>query len=584
VIDLERLIRSDLDRLVALPSGERADWQDVLERAGLSRRGPGLSRQRLAYGLALAIAALAVAVATPVGGAIVREIGHFSGWLRGDPGKPASVADQQRFRAANGRSWAAFPRTTQLRELIRTDVAGKRYVLYGFRSGSWLCLRLKAISLGHSTAPACAAASTLAHAAMPIVVVDSNDGFDDSHAHPSAQFSFGIASDDVERIDVSATDGVHRAVIGGNAYLWVENEPNTGNRVLSITTTSARKKRATLTLEPSNLFDLSTAPARKAQGPTRVQAPIAHPTIGWLARGEKRGLSPSEARLTPRQRLDISRPHVVGLIKPDPLSDIVVGLSRGCLTVIDGGTSCSKWSEFFARGPLNLTYFGGGFNRSDRFLGVAGAAADGVSRIRIFLADGEQQSAALRDNVFTALIPNQPPIRVVAYNALDQVVGIETFPGFRFGRRSPYAATVNLRQRLRLTAPYGATATLRVGPTVGGVHCWRVAFSTGQAQGACQQQLDTGPQLSIHAVQPAGRDLFVIGRATAAIVRVELRLQNGTLISARPHDGIFLLAIPRSQLSGRRQLAYVTGYDRHGHGIQRQAVLFRSTVQRAPTS
>jgi hypothetical protein len=38
VMDVEPLIVSGLDRLVPLPSGERADWQDVLQRAGETRR------------------------------------------------------------------------------------------------------------------------------------------------------------------------------------------------------------------------------------------------------------------------------------------------------------------------------------------------------------------------------------------------------------------------------------------------------------------------------------------------------------------------------------------------------------------
>jgi hypothetical protein len=37
-MDVEPLIVSGLDRLVPLPSGERADWQDVLQRAGETRR------------------------------------------------------------------------------------------------------------------------------------------------------------------------------------------------------------------------------------------------------------------------------------------------------------------------------------------------------------------------------------------------------------------------------------------------------------------------------------------------------------------------------------------------------------------
>src|SRR5439155_9228975 len=131
----------------------------------------------------------------------------------GKPGQPAPRSEQQRFEAANGRTWASFPQGTELRELIRTTIGGKTYVLFGFRSGKTLCLRLRAASLGHTTEPACTPVSTLAHTASPIVVVNSDFGFQDRHAQGSAEFSFGIAADGVSRVDVHAVDGMHQAII-----------------------------------------------------------------------------------------------------------------------------------------------------------------------------------------------------------------------------------------------------------------------------------------------------------------------------------------------------------------------------------
>lgn len=76
MIDVEPLIVAGLDRLVPLPSGERADWQDVLGRAGETRRPRwlGLPRPRawsrlqialvvIVVGLMLAAAATATYVA-----------------------------------------------------------------------------------------------------------------------------------------------------------------------------------------------------------------------------------------------------------------------------------------------------------------------------------------------------------------------------------------------------------------------------------------------------------------------------------------------------------------------------------------
>ena len=150
MIDVEPLIVSGLNRLVPLPSDEAADWEDVLRKAG-AQQTPG--RRPLAIALAGLAAALIVAITTPVGATIVRGIGDFSAWLAGHPGKPATPSAQRRFEAANGQSWASFPTSTKLRELIRTEVDGKSYVLSGFRSGNSVCLQLMAVWLDRSTRP-----------------------------------------------------------------------------------------------------------------------------------------------------------------------------------------------------------------------------------------------------------------------------------------------------------------------------------------------------------------------------------------------------------------------------------------------
>ena len=111
--------------------------------------------------LVLVLAATLLVLATAAG--VTAALGGFDAWLSGKPGKPAPAAEQQRFEAANGRTWAAFPKGTALRELIRTTLGGKIYVLFGFRSGNTLCLKLRAVSLSHSTDPTCTPESTVAH-------------------------------------------------------------------------------------------------------------------------------------------------------------------------------------------------------------------------------------------------------------------------------------------------------------------------------------------------------------------------------------------------------------------------------------
>ena len=548
MIDVEPVIRSELERFVPPPGGERADWSDVLRRAGAR---PARSRRRLVLALAagLALVVAAASVATTLGG--------FDRWLRGTPGKPAPAAEQRAFDAVNGHTWAAFPRGTRLRELIRTRVGGREFTLYGFRSGNTVCLRLRGGSRREHLQE-CAPVSTLTRITSPILVVVADWTFFDARNRPSAQVSLGIAADGVSRVAVDATDGRHRALLSGNAYLFVQDEPNTGNRVLAVTAvgpTGARSRQSFAGRERP----FGTASNRRPPGPTRVDARIANPRIGWHLRGEHRG--------GPR-----------GLVKPDPLSDTLVGLEgEYCLVVVTSGTqegrSCSAGREFFTLGPLNFMISGGG----SEFTGVHGAVADGVRRVTLFLADGTRQRTALRHNLFTALVPVAAlPVRIVAYDARGRVVGIVTPPSF--GRPVPAAAR-RLVPRLRVRGPNGDVAVLHVGRRVGGYRCWRVDVSGGRSLGGCPTPFSGGPRTHVDAVQPAERDLFVVGEVNRVrppiVTRVVLELENGVRRRAHVAAGHFVVAVPRAYLRRERQQAFVLAYNEFGVRTLRQRVLFR---------
>jgi hypothetical protein len=539
------------------------DWHDVVQRARKQRT------HRLVVALA---AALTVFGSTA---AVTAALGGFDRWLNGEPGKPAPPEEQQSFEAANGRTWAAFPKDTQLRELIRTKVDGKIYVLFGFRSGDTLCLKLKAVSLGHSTGSSCTPTATVAHATMPIVVVNREWGFDDRHAHVSAQVSFGIVSDGVRRVDVLAADGSHRAVIGGNAYLFVENEPNTGNRVLAVSARSSNGKRSTIRFGATyGLFGGSRGAGRPARGPSKVQARIAHPIIGWYARGERRGRSRGELKLS-QQLLGISA--TARLIKPDPLSDIVIGLDGSiCLVLITGpsaGEGCNTTSSFFALGPLNVMMSGGGGTES---MVVAGAAADGVETLTVFGSSGQKLSVPLRDNLFAARVATTEfPIRLVGYDKRGRVAAVQTLQSRLFGDSLPASAWTPTGQTIRARGPEGATATLRVTRGTKNVRCWIIQFSTGQSRRGCKPTYPTGPWVYADLVQQAGRDLFVVGNVRAPVERVKLRFEDGRTLTMRPVADLYVFAIPREYLRPERQLAFVRGYEAHGIVVQRAPVLFK---------
>jgi hypothetical protein len=537
----------------------------------------GDRRRPATLALAGFAAAVLVAAATPVGPAIAKGIGDFSAWLTGHPGKEAPASEQRAFDATNGHSWASFPKGTQLRELIRANVGGRLYILSSFRGGNSLCLQLSGMTRRTKTGPSCAPASTLSHVSAPILVVTANRGFVDQYNHESAQFSFGIVADGVKHVDIHAVDGSHRALLGGNSYLWIESEPSTGNSVKSVSVTDANGRATTLSVITPIRWGFLTS--GKPGGPSRVQATIRHPTIAWYVRNERRGLTPAQANLTPEQQQSIGARYV-RLFKPDPLSNTVVGLAQGwCLVVIEGGSGCSDKEHFFSQGPVNFTMFGSGFNSSDQFMGVAGAAADGVKRVTLFIGDGERQSAPIKDNMFAALVPARFPMRLVAYNSTGRVVGIQQFPPMSFFARvsAPAAARRNLHSVLHVAGPNGTTATVGVGRIVNRQRCWQVDYSAGQSESGCDLTFYTGPKIIVNLVQPAGRDLFVIGGVDNRVTdHVELHFDNGDVITTRPAADRFAFAIPRPHLSTHRHFAYVVAIDRHGHRVQRQGIAFRS--------
>jgi hypothetical protein len=572
VIDVEPLIARELGRLVPEPGAVRADWNDVVGRAGLAR-----SRRRVV----LAFAVIASAVVTAA--AVAKTLGGFDDWLKGVPGKPAEERAQKRFTAANGHSWVGFPTSTKLRELIRTSAAGTDYVLYGFRSGNSLCLQLAAS--GFSRQPkACAPASTLANLSAPILVLTGDHTFVDRGARPFAEVSFGIVADGVRRVDVSTTDGVHRARLGGNAYLFVESRPNTANRIFAVSAADPAGRRTVVRITSSpwlvpfpdppggwmagpvfgrngevavqvDLPDSGWAGVSPG-GPATVEARIRHPTIRWSERGEKRGFPLAGIRF----------------VKPDPLSDLAVGLSGDCLYAVNSSGSLAVPScGLFFREPIRVVF---SCVLCGEFSEVRGAAADGVKRIVIFLSDGSTQTVPLRHNLFAARVATAHfPVRIVGYDARDRVVAIQVW-ATQLGTMAPLAAR-RVHEVSRSTGPNGTTARLLVGRRVRGFHCWRAEFSTGQSHGGCVAPIHGGARTSVDLVQPAGGDLFFVGQAGARVVRVEVRFVNGDVVQARPMAGHFVAAVPRAHLSSRQQRAFVEAFDGEGFRIRRQRVFFR---------
>jgi hypothetical protein len=539
--DVDRLIRSELGQIV-VPPRTAPDWEDVVSRARPRRRLWAPRPVAVALGASLAAALAAAALAAKLGG--------FEAWLSGAPGRPAPEEAQERFRAANGRSWAAFPRTTELRELIRAESGGRRYVLWGFVSGDSLCLKLAA---GVAFQPqGCAPRSALSRTSAPIVVVVPQHTFFDRAARPTALVSFGIAADGVEAVTAEAVDGLHRALVGGNAFLFVQPQPNWGNTVLRLHARDSSGERTTTTLADAWRF---VSKGRLPGGPTREEATIDDPRIGWLERSEKRGFA---------------GPGGIRVVKPDPLSDLAVGLSGDCLSAVDSSGRVAGESCGIPRRALNVMI---SCRICGAFMELRGVAADGVARITAFTADDARFSLPLRHNAFTARIGRtQFPVRLVAYDARGRVVATHVWPPVN-ERRPPLAAR-RLRTAATVRAPNGAVGTLRVGPRVAGFDCWRVDFNGGPSRGRCVEPF-SGSRFSLDLLQPVGRDIFLAGRVGAEITGVELRFGDGDHIRATPTRRHFLLAVPSDRLRERRTRAFVVTLDAQGRVRARQRIFFR---------
>jgi hypothetical protein len=557
----DTLIRDELDALVA-DTRRVPNWDDVVRRAR-----PPVYRRPL-------VLLLVVLVAVASGAVVAAATGGFGKWLNGEPGKPAPAEEQKRFKSENGQTWLAFPTGTKLRELLRTDVAGVQYVLYGFRSGDSLCLRLNSTG-GQEPILGCAPASTVARTDVPVVPVVGNGTLVERNSLVSAIVSFGIVADGVRHVSVHAVDGTGSAVVGGNAYLFVRSDPNTGSRVMRVTAIDNAGLTNTVALADPRLPGFLFSSSRPARGPRHVEAPIKNPRVGWFARHEKRGYSIDDVPLTPEQRANLRDSGGFGslrLVKPDPLSNRVVGLSGDlCLVSGNGSSACnSSVAETFSRGPINTMLSSSG---SSEFMGVDGVVADGIARVAIYSADGQSQSAPLRDNLFTALVPIAGfPIRIVGFDGRGRVAGIMTWPS-RSTPSTPPAAR-KLHYVYDVFGPHGTRGVVRAGREVGRYRCWRFSFSTGLSVSECRQ-LYYNQHLLVDRIQPVGRDLFVFGFADKLVARVEVHFANGDIEAAPVVAGAFLLPIPRRHLKPQREVAYAVAYDHQNHWPQRQRIVFR---------
>jgi len=563
-------------------------WADVLERAGLGGQlgaSRSIGRRRRLLALAVAVAALVVLAASPVGGAIARGFGDFSAWLTGSPGEPASKSAQSAFDTENERTWARFPDGSELRRVISTEAAGGRFELFGFRSGDSLCLRLTVEGIANEGASTgCAPLSELRRAEAPAlaVLLDAGIGRQDvprteeGYVPPRASASFGIVADGVSSVELETSEGPIEAIVENNAFLAISVDPPLGLRTKELTATGELGQHVSVPLAESPFGDYGPqAKPGVAPGPKRVERRVEGGTIGWLVRHESRGQSPPEAgiaveRFTPLYGGELRFARV---LTPDPRSDrrfvltivhvpeskpLPFGMSGDFLCHMvfardAGGGGCSPLADYFARGPVQVgTSVGHG---GEQYALVSGVASDDVARMELYLATGERVAVPLADNVYSAEVARTRfPIRLVAYDTEGHVIGIETRVHDPLADSGPRPVADKQRVVMRVVGANGTRGVVRVGPSTAGTQCHRISFQNGAGGGGC---LPKGyeSRLSL-GVLNTGLDSFVTGTVADGTKAIELHFRTGEPVVVEVVEGVVAHPLtPEQAQSGGPELA-----------------------------
>jgi hypothetical protein len=438
-----------------------SDWGDVLRRA---LEQPLDWRRRFHGRRALLIAAVVAALMLVLGVALAATLGGFSGWLSGKPGSPASPTEQHAFQQANARSWAAFPSGTKLRRLIVTRSEGSTFRLFGFRSGDEICLRftvdgakqsprmscIPRLQLVNAKAPAVAALIDITAGKIRSVLTGKRIGHRKQRFRiPSNLVSFGITADGVSSVELRIRGRNTRALVENNAFLLVR--PNAYShkaigKISKIVAVDAAGERISAPLACVYCGSPKLISREKTRfGPTRIERKPPRRTISWLFRHEPRGLSLRQAGIPhPRRWLRGHRPvEFVRVLQPDRLNHVrvIIWLSREpiwragkrtdrtrssiCTSTINGMRANSSGCGSTLRNyPLAV-----GMQMdtsSQQSMLVSGVASDAVSRIDLFLNDGERWPVPLKDNVFVISAPRIDfPVKLVGYDSQGKVVAIQ---------------------------------------------------------------------------------------------------------------------------------------------------------------
>jgi hypothetical protein len=587
-VELDPLIVEALDRHTPV-TGRTPDWPDVLHRARSARTRRQLPTRLL---VAATAAVLLLVLATPIGSTIRQQIADFSNWLAGTPGSAVSEEEQRAFEDENARSWLAFPGSPELRRLIRTEHDGVTFDLLGFRSGDSFCLRVRATGEAQGSTTLCAPIEELRLDDAPARVLMADwsvgrgekketIGFDTVPA-PLAQVTAGIAADGVAELELVDEQGRHRVDAVSNAFLYVAERPDVGQRVARVT--AALEGGATVEIPfavspwgPGGGHLGGTGGAGKPGGPTEVERVVERARIGWVDRREERGEPIAEAEL--KRSLMLEHAEFARVLTPDPGSSKRIAISVGthghmgptpgqrrviCTHLLTrGGASggCMPVDDPFFRTPFTFgaTMIGAG----DQFATFSGVASDEVVRLELYTATGDRIDVPLRDNAYlTEVSLARLPAKLVAYDSEGRVIGIEETPAGE-GPARPYGKPI---VELERSVTGVGSMTLIANRTREGGQCW-------QARGTGRAAVNTGsciPRRWVDApLRTATTAVFLYGRVRDDVKRLELRFDDGQSSAIAPGEHGYLLAILPDGREAR-ELVEIVGHGADGEVVARQ--------------
>jgi hypothetical protein len=401
-------------------------------------------------------------------------------------------------------------------------------------------------------------------------------------------------TDDVRSVVLEDEVGKHEVPATANAFLYVAESPEVGQRVSRVwARTDAGLVAVPFAAAPFGMG--GSTPSRPAPPAPKIERLVSGGSIGWLDAREKRGESldvlPSGKGAIGRQS-DMLFGRV---LTPDPDRPVRIVLTlnanrRGgpaaglCITTWargNGGGGCMVYPGVFDDKPISGGLMGGG---SSAFVTVSGVASDDVDHIEALLADGQRADVALRDNVYLVDLPRANlPARIVAYDAESKVMGVSQ-PWNDFGRPTSAPARGRATTLIRVSGPDGVSGELSVGRSTEGGECMfvktHVDAQHGGVGGQCFARTWTGAALRLSTSFPPH---FVEGRVRSDVKTVRIRFADGTSTDVTPTRGYVLWAAPKENLDHARRATEVVGLRADGSEIARQSLEGPTTRRTSPS-